>query len=525
MALGLRANHASGGFSLIMRTNTAPRILALALLLACFPAAGRCEVRLPGILSSHMVLQRERPIHIWGWSNPGETVTVEFHGISRSTAGDSLGNWSVFLPPEAAGGPHQLTVAGSNKIVLDDVLVGDVWFASGQSNMEMPLKGWDGAPVKDSAEEIAHAAQPKIRLLYIPHKASDYPLRDSDASWTVCSPETAANFSDAAYFFGRDLADREHVPIGLIDATWGGTVIEAWISLRAISSDAGLMPVFATRAAMTDRQSETEAIIAKEKREDQAAREAGRTPPRHPWHPDPASWAPAALFNGMVSPEVGYTLKGVIWYQGESNSGRDFAPMYVKLLPTLIADWRTHWHEGNFPFLFVQISNFKSSPHESWATIREAQRRTLSVANTAMAVTIDIGNPDNVHPADKQTVGARLALAARALAYDEDVEYSGPLFRQATSEDHSLRVWFDHATNGLVAKGGALEGFEIAGDDGHFATASARIDGKTVVVSSPQVSEPKYVRYGWANAPVVNLYNGEGLPASPFTSEDVIPAP
>jgi len=493
--------------------------------LAVCPQIGRSEARLPAILSSHMVLQRGMPIHIWGWSDPGEKVTVTFHGASRDTAGDRVGNWSVFLPPEDAGGPYELTVTGSNKIVLDDILLGDVWFASGQSNMEMPLKGFNGAPLKNSAEEIAHANQPQIRLLHIPNKAADYPLIDANASWTICSPETAASFSAVAYFFGRDLNAREQVPIGLIDSTWGGTPAEAWISLESIASDAGLMPVFATRAQMMLSQAQTAAIVASEKREDEAARQAGRTPRPHPWRPDPASWAPAALFNGMVAPVVPYTIKGVIWYQGESNSRLSFAPMYAKLLPALIADWRIEWREGNFPFLFVQIANFKSNATEAWAVVREAQRRTLSVINTAMTVTADIGDPNNVHPADKQTVGARLALGARALAYGENVEYSGPIFREATPEEGAVRAWFDHAADGLSAKGGELTGFEISGDDRHFVTAAARIDGKTVVVSSPEVANPKYVRYGWANSPVINLYNSAALPASPFTSEAVIPAP
>ncbi len=270
---------------------------------------------------------------------------------------------------------------------------------------------------------------------------------------------------------------------------------------------------------MMQSQSETAAILAREKREDLAARQAGQAPPKHAWRPDPTSWAPAALFNGMVAPEVAYTIKGVIWYQGESNSRLDFAPLYAKIFPALIGDWRAQWREGDFPFLFVQISNFTSDATEAWAIIREAQRRSLSVANTAMVVTIDIGDPGNVHPADKQTVGARLALAARALAYGENVEYSGPLFRQATPEGDALRIWFDHAAGGLIAKGGTLQGFEIAGDDGRFVSAAARIDGKTVVVSDARVPDPKYVRYGWTNAPVVNLFNAEGLPASPFTSE------
>jgi sialate O-acetylesterase len=503
-----------------MQMHTTLRFAALALLLVWHPRHGKCEARLPGILTSHMVLQRDRPIHVWGWAAPGEKVAVALHGISRDIAANSLGDWSVFLPPEAAGGPYQLTVTASNRIVLEDVLIGDVWFASGQSNMEMPLKGFSGAPLKDSAEEIAHAGQAQMRLLHIPNKAADFPLRDSVALWTACSPETAATFSAVAYFFGRELAAREHVPIGLIDSTWGGTVAEAWMSLEGIAADAGLMPVFATRAHMVKAQAEAAAILAQERREDLAARQAGQAPPHHDWRPDPASWAPAALFNGMVAPAVEYAIKGVIWYQGESNSRVGFAPMYGKVFPALIADWRAQWHEGDFPFLFVQISSFGSGADEGWATIREAQRRSLSVANTAMAVTIDVGDRDNVHPADKQTVGARLALAARALAYGENVEYSGPLFRQATPEGEGVRVWFDHAAGGLVAKGGELQGFEIAGEDGRFVGAAARIEGKTVVVGVAGVREAKYVRYGWGNAPVVNLYNSAGLPASPFTSED-----
>jgi sialate O-acetylesterase len=297
------------------------------------------------------------------------------------------------------------------------------------------------------------------------------------------------------------------------------------MSLDTISHDPSLMPVFATRAQMTDTLADMTAIVAREKREDAAAKMAGQPPQKHPWHPDPASWAPAALFNGMVAPELEYPIKGVIWYQGESNSKLTYAPMYARVFPSLISDWRAHWHQGNFPFLFVQIANFTSDSGENWAIIREAQRRTLALSGTAMAVTIDIGNPDNVHPADKQTVGHRLALGARVLAYGEPVEYSGPLFRQATTDAENVRVWFDHAAGGLAAKGDALTGFEIAGADHRFVPATARIENDTVVVTNPEVTAPKYVRYGWSNAPVVNLYNSVGLPASPFTSEDHFFAP
>jgi sialate O-acetylesterase len=501
------------------------RVPLLALALACLAPAANCEIRLPGILSSHMVLQRDKPIHVWGWSAPGEKVSVAFHGTTRDTAGDAMGAWSVYLPTETAGGPYALTVTGANKLVLDDVLIGDVWFASGQSNMEFPMKGFTGAPLKDSAKEIAAATQPQIRLLHIPAKASDFPLRDSPATWTVCTPETVPNFSAVAYFFGRDLVASEHVAIGLIDSTWGGTPGEAWISLQGIASDPAMMPVFATRADMMSSQAEAVAIRTKERAEDDAARAAGRPAPSHPWRPDPASWAPAALFNGQVAPATPFAIKGAIWYQGESNSRLVFAPMYAKVLPALIADWRAQWHVGDFPFLYVQIANFKSNATENWAIVREAQRRTLAVTNTAMVVTADVGDPDNVHPSDKQTVGARLALAARAVAYGESIEYSGPLYRQATPEGSSMRVWFDHAGTGLTAKGGELQSFEIAGEDGKYVAATAKIEGKTLLVASPNVTAPKYVRYAWSNSPVVNLYNASGLPASPFTSEDAIPRP
>jgi len=465
-----------------------------------------------------MVVQRDRPIHIWGWSDPGEAVSVSLNGATGTDTSDKYGRWSVYLPPEPAGGPYAINITGSSAITLEDVLIGDVWFASGQSNMEMPLKGFPGSAVlKNGPAEISAAQHPQIRLLFIPHKASDHPLRDAPGSWTVCTPETAAGFSAVAYFFGRDLQEKENVPIGLIDSTWGGTVVEAWMSLDALAADASLMPAFAARARMIDEQAEIPMMIAEEKREDEAAKRSNQPPPHHDWHPDPSSWAPAALFNGMIAPFVEYPIKGVIWYQGESNSALDRAALYEKSFPAMIADWRQQWHEGNFPFLFVQIANFGSNTSETWSIIREAQRRTLAVANTAMAVTIDIGDPDNVHPADKQTVGARLALGARAIAYGENVEYSGPLFRQATNESGGMRVWFDHA-EGLNSRGIDPLGFEVAGEEKRFHPAIAKIEGRGILVSSQEVPRPKFVRYGWSNAPVLNLYNAAGLPASPFTS-------
>jgi sialate O-acetylesterase len=509
-----------------MPVKTIPFRPAVALMLALIALPACPQARLPNVLSSHMVVQRNQPIHLWGWASPGESVAIDFHGVRASGTADELGHWSFYLPPEPAGGPYTLTVSASNAINLTDILVGDVWFASGQSNMELPLIGFPGsATVDNGPEEIRNATHPEIRLLHIKEKSSYYPLDDIDSNWTLCTPETASTFSAAAYFFGREIAEKEHVPVGLIDSTWGGTVAEAWVSLDTISSDASLMPLFASWAAMTDKVADMPAVEAQEKREDAAALAANQTPPKHPWHPNPVSWEPAGLYNAMVNPFTQFPIRGVIWYQGESNSRVERAALYQRIFPALIADWRRHWNQGNFPFLFVQISNFNSMTPENWAVIREAQRRTLSVSNTAMAVTIDIGDPDNVHPADKQDVGHRLALAARALSYGEPIEYSGPLYRQASMEGGAMRVEFDHSESGLVAKDGALNGFEIAGEDGKFVPATATIEAGSVMVSATAVPNPKYVRYGWQNAPSVNLFNGEGLPASPFTSEETIPAP
>jgi sialate O-acetylesterase len=506
-----------------LRILTGKVTLLLAALLCVSPRA-EATVRLPAMLSDHGVLQREAPIHIWGWADPGEKISVSFHEQKLSASADELGKWSVYLMPEHAGGPYTLTVSGANTITLADMLVGDVWFASGQSNMEFPLLGFPGSAVmKNGAEEIAHATQPEIRLLRFERNSSPYPLEDQGATWTLCTPETAAKFSAVAYLFGRELNRREHVPIGLIDSTWGGTPVAAWVSMDSLAADAAEMPVFAARAGQADRQADEQVRIAAEKHAVAAAKAAGQPPPQYAWHPDPASWTPAGLYNAMIAPATGYSIKGAIWYQGESDSLGARAPLYQKTFPAMITDWRSHWGEGDFPFLFVQISSFTSTPVEFWGVVRDAQRRTLKLTNTAMAVTLDVGDPDNVHPSDKQTVGARLALAARAMVYGEKIEFSGPLFRQTTGEGNSMRVWFDHA-EGLTAKGELL-GFELAGSDRRFHPATARIEGSTVVVSAGGVDRPEFVRYAWANAPQANLYNGAGLPASTFTSEDMLIPP
>ncbi len=496
------------------------RLLVLLLLMpACALGA---QVILPKVLSSHMVVQRDLPVHIWGLAGFNQGITVTFRGESRTTRADHLGQWSVYLSPGSAGGPFDLTVQGDSQngvassapFILTDVLVGDVWLASGQSNMEFPL-----SRSATAAQDLPHTDNPRIRLLMVRKRASDYAETDLDSDgWTPSNPDTAKDFSAIAWYFARDLSTREHVPIGLIDSTWGGTIAESWVRLTALGADASLSPLFISRGKMIDTEASRNLEAKDEERQIAEAKAAGKPAPQFHWHPPLNSWAPGMLWNGMIAPITPFPIRGVLWYQGESNSALERAPLYNHVFRSLIEDWRREWAIGDFPFLYVQISNFKSTPSEDWAVLREQQRRTLEMRNTAMAVTIDIGNPEDVHPTDKVDVGLRLARAARALTYGEtNLEYNGPSFRQATPEGTTLRAWFDHA-KGFIAKGGEVSGFEVAGSDGNFVPATAKIENETIVVSSPSVPQPVSVRYGWANSPQCNLFNGEGLPASPFTS-------
>jgi sialate O-acetylesterase len=500
-------------------------VLPLAIVLTALVAFAipvRADVSLPALLADHMVMQRGLPVHVWGIAAPHEAVSVTFRSETKSATADDDGRWSVYLAPGEAGGPFQLNIKATNTIALNDILVGDVWVASGQSNMEFPM-----TDLANAQTEIAAAQYPKIRLFVVKHKPADYPLENVESKgWAACTPETVAASSAVAYFFARHLQQKLGVPIGLVESFWGGTAAESWTSLHSLSADASLMPVFAARATTVAGESTTVLQQQREQREyDLAVEQAkadGKPMPAWHWHPDFAAWAPAALFNGMVAPLTPFAIRGVIWYQGEANSGPR-APLYARLFQTMIRDWRNAWGEGDFPFLFVQIANWNTSPEALWPEVRNAQRQALVLKNTGMAVTIDIGEPDNLHPKNKQDVGLRLALAARAIAYGEKVEWSGPLYRQVTQEDHALRVWFDHA-GGLMAKAAVptaeVTGFEVAGADGKYSAAQARIEGESVVLSSLDVPKPVSVRYGWAANPNCNLFNKEGLPASPFQAPE-----
>jgi sialate O-acetylesterase len=448
----------------------------LALGLACVLAApARADVTPNGLFTDHMVLQRGMKVPVWGTASPGEKVTVQFRGQKVTATTGEDGKWKVELKKLEAGGPFEMTIAGKNEILLKDVLVGEVWVCSGQSNMEWPLIRTNGAK-----EAIAQADNPMLRLFTVQRSSAKAPQRDlpvgkskMPSTWRKCTTVTAERFSAVAYYFGRDLQKALGVPVGLIHSSVGGTAAERWTSKEAVEA----------HAATKDLRG-------------------------------------SDLFNAMIAPLIPCAMRGVIWYQGESNVNR--AQQYRTLFPAMIKDWRDHWKEGKFPFLFVQIAPYAKykGPDTAWAELCEAQLLTaLKVPNTACIVTADVGDLQDIHPGNKAPVGNRLARAALHLAYGEKIEYSGPIFTGLKIDGSKAVLSFSHVGGGLEAKGGSLKGFTIAGPDGKYVPASAEIKDDQVIVSSPEVTQPVAVRYGWARYPEMNLMNREGLPASPFRTD------
>lgn len=471
------------------------------LLLLAFCGVLHAEVQLPALISDNMVLQQNMPVRIWGKAAAGEDVAVSFLGQTAKTKAGAGGRWEVFLAPMRAGGPHTMTIAGANTISIQNVLVGEVWVASGQSNMAWSVRQSDHAE-----QETAQANYPVIRFFQVRTKVAEQPQDDTPGAWKVCNPENAPAFSGVGYFFARELHLTRGVPIGILQSAVGGTPAQAWTSRPALENNRMLHYYL----------EQWEKRVA----DFQAGKSASANPrqlaPGAPGHPH----TPSGLYNGMIAPLVPYAIRGAIWYQGEANAGPTDNELYRHLFADMILDWRRAWNQGQFPFLFVQLASYIPPEGRDWPVIRDSQTRTLEITNTAMAVAIDAGAGRDIHPKDKLTIGRRLALAARAIAYGEKIEYSGPVLRQATGEDGALRLWFDHTGSGLAARdGGKLTGFRIATEDGKFVEAEARIEGATVVVSSPQISAPKSVRYAWENDPVANLVNREGLPATPFRTD------
>jgi sialate O-acetylesterase len=484
------------------------------------------DIKLPAIIGDNMVLQHGEKVSIWGWADPGEEIMVgvSWNSMKWAVTADKDGKWSFKMTSPKVGGPYEMTLNGKNSITIKNFLVGEVWVASGQSNMQ-----WTVSNSANAEQEITEANYPKIRLFYVTRKVADKPQSDCEGSWVECSPETVPGFSAVAYFFGRELYKQLNVPIGLIHTSWGGTPAEAWTRrevLEAMPECAPILKRYADAVANYPKaKEEYEQKLAEWKEAAAKAKADGINPPRRPGEPfgpgHPHS--PAGLYNAMIAPLIPYGIAGAIWYQGESNAGRAY--QYRTLFPAMIKNWRDDWGLGQFPFLFVQLANFmaiKPEPTESaWAELREAQLMTLSLPNTGMAVIIDIGEANNIHPRNKQDVGKRLALWALVNTYDKELVYSGPIYKSMKVDGNSIVLSFDHVSGGLIAKGGEeLKGFAIAGADKKFVWADAKIVGDTVVVSSNEVSEPVAVRYAWADNPVCNLYNEEELPASPFRTDD-----
>ncbi|HOF40538.1 MAG TPA: sialate O-acetylesterase [Candidatus Hydrogenedentes bacterium] len=501
------------------------RLIALGLVAALTAAGVSADVTLHPLFSNHMVLQQGTRVPVWGKAAPGETVSVTIGSDKESAKASEDGHWMVRLGRLEAGGPHTMTVTGeNNELMVNDILVGEVWVASGQSNMAMTVKSSNNAE-----REIASADYPGIRLFQVPNKTADSPQEAVEAQWQLTTPETIPNFSAAAYFFGRELHQQLKVPIGLIHSSVGGTPSESWTSLDTLEAtpeaqstlnrwDDILAKYPQALETYTKQMDDWKAAAEEAKKE---GREAPARP-REPLGPD-SPFRPASLYNGMIAPLIPYAIKGAIWYQGESNVSRAY--QYRTIFPAMIEDWRKHWGQGDFPFLFVQLANFtkrEPEPGESrWAELREAQTMTLAVKNTGMAVIIDIGDAEDIHPRNKQDVGKRLACWALAKIYGQQRMASGPLYDSVKFRDGKAILRFDYAGNGLVAQGGELNGFAFAGADRKFVWARAEISGKdNVTVWSDLVSEPVAVRYGWADNPECTLYNQAGLPASPFRTDD-----
>jgi sialate O-acetylesterase len=452
------------------------------------------QVKLASIFTDHMVMQRGASQSIWGTAKPGEQITVHISGQTRKTATDSNGRWKLALAPMRAGGPHTLTAAaGSSRVRLKDVLVGEVWLVSGQSNMAWPV----GRAAR-TGEAIASARLPRLRLYQVPRYQQRKGARQG--RWVVCSPKTVQPFSALGFFFGRRLIQELKVPVGLIDSSLGNTTIEAWIGRGALEVTPAARPILARWRGRTSGGTP-------------AAQAKARLSPRRP----------AALYEAMIRPLAPFALRGVLWYQGESNVNR--AEQYETLFPLLIARWRQAWHRPDLPFYFVQLPNLlktRPQPTQSrWAELREAQFQTLrKLRHTGMAVTVDIGRGNNLHPRNKREVARRLWRWAAVRHYGRKVAASGPLFRSTEKRGRRMRITFSHVGSGLVAKGGSeLTGFAVAGADRKFHWARARIVGDRVEVWSAAVPSPAAVRYAWADNPVGNLSNRVGLPASPFRSD------
>lgn len=488
----------------------------------------RADVKVPALFTDHMVLQRDQANPVWGSADAGEKVTVVLGTQQKTATADTHGHWRATLDPMPAGGPHRIVIEGKNRIVIQDILFGEVWVCSGQSNMQMAVSS-----SRDADLERMAANFPQIRLITVPRVGTQEPQEDFKGEWQLCSPATVGGFSAAGYFFGRELHQITGVPIGLINNSWGGSACEAWIRRDLLKQDPIYQPLLERwkQTEATYDPAKAQANYQKQldawKEKANTARQAGKPLPRRPrapGNPLVGQHRPANLYNGVLKPIIGYGIRGAIWYQGETNASRAY--QYRKMFPLMITSWRQEWKQGDFPFYWVQLADFKqevNTPQESeWAELREAQTMTLSLPNTGQAVIIDIGEANNIHPKHKQDVGIRLARWALAKVHGMDIVYRSPQYKSMEIKGNRAVIKFQYVGQGLgTVDGNDVLGFAIAGADKKFVNATAKLIGTdTVEVSSSEVNAPVAVRYAWADNPICNLYNKTLLPVTPFRTDD-----
>ncbi|MDZ4288322.1 MAG: sialate O-acetylesterase [Prosthecobacter sp.] len=524
------------------------RLAALLPTLLCLVGSfAQAEVKLPALFSDNLVLQQKKPIAVWGWAAPDEDVSVRFAGQTQVTRADLDGRWRIsFDPLPASSEAREMVISGKNTLTLKNVLVGEVWVCSGQSNMQ-----WAVSQAGNAEQEIAGSAFPDIRMFNVERVPAMKPVTDVKGAWKEANPKNTGDFSAVAYFFGRHLHQVLKVPVGLINTSWGGTRVEAWSSRESLeerpcaaqmlSDWSGILNSWdatAEKSKFEAAQAEWQAQV-KKINADNAKVAAGQPKkpsppaPRPPDDPSKSPHFPAVLYNGMIAPLIPYAIQGAIWYQGESNQKRAF--QYQELLPNMINDWRTRWND-EFSFYIVQLASFGNGRPatkapgvpDTWAELQEAQYlTTITLPKTGLVVTNDIGEETNIHPKNKQEVGRRLALWALAKDYHRpNGAFSGPLYKSSAIEGDKVRIKFDHIGGGLQVRGGGdLKQFQITGADEKWVWAQAKIDGEEVVVSSPEVLRPVGVRYAWAAWPEgANLMNADGLPASPFRTDEFLPS-
>jgi sialate O-acetylesterase len=498
------------------------RVLLVILSLLLGNSLLQAEVSLPSIFGDHMVLQRNQENPVWGWAKAGEEIEVEINGQSHSTKADAKGNWKVTLKSMPAGGPHKLEIEGEdNEFFYNDVLVGEVWICSGQSNM-----AWTVGNSYNAEVELLTANHPNIRLISVPQVGTQEAQNDFKGQWEACTADVLKNFSAVGYFFGRNLHQALDVPIGLIDNAWGGSAADAWIRRDVLKKDGRFDEMMVWWKDYEVKQDEA-GDLAKYEKELSAWKANGSQgeQPRRPRGLMNGNQRPANIYNGVLHPTIGYGIRGAIWYQGESNSSRAY--QYRDLFPLMIQHWRDEWGQGDFPFYYVQLADFRDEVDQpvdnDWAELREAQTMTMDrLANVGQAVIIDVGEGRDIHPRNKQTVGNRLARWALANDYGFDIVYKSPTYQTMEKNGNKIFLNFDSVGNGLYSFDTRKpQGFAIAGADKKFVWANATIEGKNKVeVWSDKVSNPLAVRYAWANNPVCTMFSRDGLPMTPFRTDD-----